>query len=76
MRRDPPPERPCHPCRAGILGAESTGLRPEHFDPSLVAYLFPADAASEHGYAVAFLAVSVVAAIGLAVVARLVRKPA
>jgi MFS family permease len=69
-------DRQAEALRAGILAAESTGLRPEHFDPSLVAYLFPAEAASEHGYAIAFLAVSVVAAIGLAAVARLVRKPA
>ena len=69
-------DRQAETLRAGILAAESTGLRPEHFDPSLVAYLFPAEAASEHGYAVAFLAVSVVAAIGLVAVARLVRKPA
>ena len=61
--------------RAGIMAAESTGLRPEHFDPSLVQYLFPAKTAAEHGYAITFIAVSVVAAIGLAAVAMLVRKP-
>ena len=60
--------------RAGLLAAESTGLRPSHFDPSLVQYLFPAKAASEHGYAIAFIAVSVVAAIGLAAVTLLVRS--
>jgi EmrB/QacA subfamily drug resistance transporter len=62
--------------RAGLLEAESTGLKPSHFDPSLVQYLFPADAASEHGYAIAFIAVSLVAAIGLAAVTLLVRRPA
>jgi hypothetical protein len=62
--------------RAGLLDAESTGLHPSHFDPSLVQYLFPADAASEHGYAIAFLAVSIVAAVGLAAVTLLVRRPA
>jgi hypothetical protein len=61
--------------RAGILRAEATGLHPSQFDPSLVAYLFPARSAAEHGYAVAFLAVSLVAAVGLASVAWLVRRP-
>ncbi len=39
-------------------------------------YLFPAKTAAEHGYSITFIAVSVVAAIGLAAVTVLVRKPA
>jgi hypothetical protein len=60
--------------RAGLEAAEQTGLRPSHFDASLVDYLRPARAASEHGYAVAFVAVAVIAAVGFAAVALLVRR--
>ena len=41
----------------------------------LVDYLRPARAASEHGYAVAFVAVAVIAAIGAAATALRVRRP-
>jgi EmrB/QacA subfamily drug resistance transporter len=61
--------------RANIEAAEETGLRVSHFDPSLVQYLYPAEAASEHGYELTFLAVSAIALIGLAAVALLVRRP-
>ena len=54
--------------------AEQTGLNPDHFDPSLFDYLSPAQSASEFGFAVAFLTVSVVALVGLVVVLRLVRR--
>lgn len=61
--------------RNALQAAEQTGLRPKHFDPGLYQYLFPARAASERGYAMAFLAASVIAVIGLVAVAWLVRKP-
>ena len=41
-----------------------------------MSYLVPAEAASEHGYAVAFLAVTVIALAGLVSAALLVRRPA
>jgi EmrB/QacA subfamily drug resistance transporter len=72
--RELSPER-AEALRAGLLEAESTGLKVSHFDPALVDYLFPARAASEHGYAMAFLAVSLAAAVGLAAVTGLVRRP-
>jgi MFS family permease len=55
--------------------AESTGLNPASFDPKLMEYLIPARDASDFGYSVTFLAVSVIALIGLVAVAYLVRKP-
>ena len=58
-----------------IGAAESTGLDPSAFDPALIKYLIPARDASDFGYSVTFLAVSVIALIGLAAVAFLVRKP-
>jgi len=58
-----------------IAAAESTGLNPAAFDPDLVKYLIPARDASDFGYSVTFLAVSVIALIGMAAVAMLVRKP-
>jgi MFS family permease len=60
--------------RNALEAAEQTGLRPKHFDPALYDYLFPARAASQHGYAVAFVAASVIAVLGLIAVALLVRK--
>jgi EmrB/QacA subfamily drug resistance transporter len=61
--------------RAGLLHAESTGLRASQFNPKLVNYLDPAQAASGHGYSIAFLTVSVASLVGLAAVAALVRRP-
>ena len=58
-----------------IQAAESTGLKPSHFSHQLQQYLFPANAASEHGYAVAFMASSVIAILGFVAVAGLVRRP-
>jgi MFS family permease len=58
-----------------IEAAESTGLHASDFDSSLLPYLIPARDASDFGYSVTFIAVSVIALIGLAVVAFLVRKP-
>ena len=54
--------------------AEQTGLRPDHFDPSVIQYLLPARDASDFGYGVAFVAVTIVALIGLVVALRLVRR--
>jgi EmrB/QacA subfamily drug resistance transporter len=61
--------------RAAIVAAEQTGLNPHHFNRALTGYLQPAEKASDRGYAAAFLAVSVIAVIGVLVTARLVRKP-
>jgi EmrB/QacA subfamily drug resistance transporter len=59
-----------------LQAAEQTGLKPHHFDPSLAHFLKPAASASDRGYVAAYLAVTVVALIGMAVVAHLVRRPA
>jgi MFS family permease len=58
-----------------LLAAEQTGLNPHTFDAKLRPYLSLADSASHHGYVVAFLALSVIAIVGLTVTFRLVRKP-
>jgi EmrB/QacA subfamily drug resistance transporter len=58
-----------------LLAAEQTGLRPRSFDPTLRRYLPLARSASDHGYIVAILIVSVLAVIGLLLMAWLVRKP-
>ena len=60
---------------AQIQAAEQTGLRPGEFDPALTKYLLPAEAASDFGYTVTFLAVTVLSLIAMVAVARLVRKP-
>ena len=57
-----------------ILAAEQTGLRPKSFGPQLEAYLPLARSASDHGYTVALLCITLLAAVGLVVVTRLVRK--
>jgi len=62
--------------KEGIQAAEQTGLRPGAFDPALLRYLVPAENASDFGYSVTFLAVTVLALVGAAVTAFLVRKPA
>jgi EmrB/QacA subfamily drug resistance transporter len=61
--------------RDAIEGAEQTGLRPETFDPRFAEYLLIADRASDHGYMVAFLAMSVLAVVGVVTSAWLVRRP-
>lgn len=61
--------------KAQLQAAEATGLRPKQFDPALLEYLRPARSASDHGYAVAFIAVAIIAALGMAAVAWLVRPP-
>jgi MFS family permease len=62
--------------KAALQAAEQTGLSPKHFNPALVQFLEPAARASDRGYVAAYLAVTVVALIGVVVVARLVRRPA
>jgi hypothetical protein len=57
-----------------LLAAEQTGLRPKLFDPRLAHYLPAARSASNHGYVVAVLTVTVLSLIGLVFAARLVRK--
>jgi EmrB/QacA subfamily drug resistance transporter len=64
-----------HQFRSALLAAEQTGLHPKSFDPRLHAYLPLARSASDHGYIVAILAVSLLAIIGLLLVAWLVRNP-
>ena len=61
--------------RAHILAAEQTGLHPGSFDPELSQFLIPALNASEFGYSVTFVIVSVLAVAGAVVVGRLVRPP-
>jgi EmrB/QacA subfamily drug resistance transporter len=60
--------------KAAIIAAEDTGLDPSRFPHSLVGYLHSALDASERGYAVAFVAVAMLAACG-ALVSRMVHKP-
>lgn len=61
--------------RDAIEGAEQTGLVPDRFDPQVVQYLDVAERASDQGYIVAFLAVTVLALVGVVTSARLVRRP-
>jgi EmrB/QacA subfamily drug resistance transporter len=61
--------------RAALQAAEQTGLSPHHFIQSLVAYLQPAYRASDRGYAAAFVAVAIIALVGMGATARLVRRP-
>jgi EmrB/QacA subfamily drug resistance transporter len=61
--------------REAIEGAEQTGLVPGTFDPQVVQYLDVAERASDQGYVVAFLAVTVLAIIGVVTSAWLVRRP-
>jgi EmrB/QacA subfamily drug resistance transporter len=58
-----------------LFAAEQTGLRPKSFDPKFQPYLPLARTASDHGYIVAILVVSLLAIIGLLLVTCLVRKP-
>jgi EmrB/QacA subfamily drug resistance transporter len=61
--------------REAIEGAEQTGLVPERFDPQVAPYLEVAERASDQGYIVAFLAVTVLALVGAVTSAWLVRRP-
>jgi hypothetical protein len=61
--------------RDDLVAAEQTGLNPHQFDPQFASYLTTAREASSVGYAVAFLAVTVIAVVGLVVSAWLVRRP-
>jgi EmrB/QacA subfamily drug resistance transporter len=58
-----------------LQAAEQTGLQPHHFNQSLVGYLQPAYDASIEGYGAAFIAVSVIALIGVVAAGVLVRRP-
>ena len=62
--------------RNDLQSAEQSGLRPASFPRSLDNYLLAARTASDHGYAVAFLAVSALAAVALVAMAVLIRMPA
>jgi len=59
-----------------LLGEEQTGLNPKDFGDYVQSYLIPAKEASNVGYAVTFLAVTVLALIGAAAAWWLVRRPA
>lgn len=61
--------------RQALLDAEQTGLRPDHFDPAVAMYLDAAQSASDFGYTIAFLAVTVLSLVGVLAVTVLVRKP-
>ena len=61
--------------KQALLDAEQTGLRPDQFDVSVRMYLKSTASASEFGYSVTFLAVTVLSLIGAFAVALLVRKP-
>jgi EmrB/QacA subfamily drug resistance transporter len=58
-----------------IVAAESTGLRPDSVSRVLLPYLMPARSASEDGYSVAFIAVSVLCLLALILMIQLIRKP-
>ncbi len=62
--------------RDDIIAAESSGLDPNHFDPTLAKYLVSTLDASIWGMSIAFLAVTALSLLALVLVARLVRKPA
>jgi EmrB/QacA subfamily drug resistance transporter len=60
--------------RDEIIAAESTGLNPNTFDPEFERYLVLVFDASSWGMTLAFFAVTVLAAIGLVFVLRMVRR--
>ncbi len=64
-----------HQLKRALFAAEQTGLHPNSFDPRLRAYLPLTRSASDHGYIIAILVVSLLAIIGALLVASLVRKP-
>jgi len=61
--------------RQAFQDAQQTGLEPDAFDPRVRAYLEVAESASDVGYIVAFLAVTVLALVGVVTSAWLVRRP-
>jgi EmrB/QacA subfamily drug resistance transporter len=62
--------------KQALQAAEQTGLKPHHFDQSLVRFLDPAFSASKLGYGAVFVAVTVVSVVGAVFSALLVEKPA
>jgi EmrB/QacA subfamily drug resistance transporter len=62
--------------RDALLAAEQTGLKPDHFDPSVAQYLNATQDASAFGYGLTFLVVAAIALVGFVAVAMLVRRPA
>ncbi|GLZ44433.1 hypothetical protein Acsp06_06180 [Actinomycetospora sp. NBRC 106375] len=61
--------------RDALADAQQTGLVPRTFDPRVAEYLDAARHASDQGYAVAFLAVTVLSVVGAVTSAWLVRRP-
>lgn len=61
--------------RAAFEAAEQTGLVPSTFDPRVSQYLGVAEHASDQGYIAAFLAVTVLALVGVVTSAWFVRRP-
>ncbi|HVV66768.1 MAG TPA: MFS transporter [Candidatus Saccharimonadales bacterium] len=59
--------------RSTIIAAEQTGLKPDHIPAALASYLPAALSASDYGYAIAFVATSILSLIGLLAVLLLVR---
>ena len=62
--------------RDALTAAEQVGLHVDTFDPRVAEYIYATRAASDFGYSVTFLLTTVLALIGLAATAWLVRKPA
>jgi EmrB/QacA subfamily drug resistance transporter len=61
--------------RHTLESAEATGLHLQAIDPFMRGYVLIARGAAQHGYVMTFVAVAVIAAVGAALVAWLVRKP-
>jgi EmrB/QacA subfamily drug resistance transporter len=61
--------------RTALEHAEATGLHPDAFGPQLLRYVEYAGEAATRGYSVTFVAVAVLALLGAAATAWLVRKP-
>lgn len=61
--------------RDALAEAQQTGLEVSRFDPRVAEYLEVARTASDRGYMVAFLAVTLLAVIGAVTSAWLVRRP-
>jgi MFS family permease len=62
--------------RDALTAAEQVGLHVDTFDPRVAEYIYATRAASDFGYSVTFLLTTVLALVGLAATAWLVRKPA